>query len=256
MYDQSIWHDVKLAIDEKCNLCEEWFQSFFKMLGKISESDAQILYTDLCKVQIATDGDTLPHLHFLCDVIDVKNNESVKHFCMLIIDNGRIVDMLADCIDLKPAERVRKWNQNAASRKHEADLHRRNSDMQTRLSAFGVRTRREYEVIYEQVRKALQDRTTNASDLRDWEKIIFLTPERISRFDKQFWIGLQFSKCKPEEMKALSHKLKLCQPLSTCPHLIARHIDDLIRTLFVQDEPFVRPNVFCCGFMTFSTKRK
>ena len=174
---------------------------------------------------------------------------------MLINDNGRIVDMLADCIDLKPSERVRKWNQIAASRKKEADLHRRNSDMQTRFSAFGVRTRREYEVIYEKVRKSLQDRTSNASDLQDWEKVVFFTPERISRFDKQFWIGLQFSKCKPEEMKALCHKLKLCQPLSTCPHLIARHIEDLMRTLFVQDDPSLSPKVGCCGLMTFF-KRK
>lgn len=256
MYDQSIWHDVKLAVDGKGSLSEEWFQDFFKMLEKISESDAQILYTDLCKIQIATDGESTPHLHFLGDIVDVKNNESVKSFCMLVIDNGRIVDVLADCIDLTPTERVRKWKQDAASRKHAADLHRINSDMQTRFSAFGVRTRREYEVIYEKMRKSLQERAATASGLQDWEKVIFLTPERISRFDKRFWIGLQFSRCKPEEMKALCHKLKVCQPLSTCPHLIARHIDDLMHTLFVQDDPSVQPKMACCGLLTFFTKRK
>lgn len=247
-YDARIWDEVKVEVDRRGRLSERWFSEFYKMLERMDQVEALGLYTELCKVQIAAGGDTIPHLHVLGEVVDLKSPECVRHFCMLIIDNGRIVDMLADCIELRPAERVRLWKRNASCRKREAEMHRRTAELHGRLSAFGMRTRREHEDAYTRLRLSILEETKELPPkaIQDWKKVIAYTPERVGRFDRRFWVDLQLSKLGAEEMKALCHKLKVCRPFSACPQLIERHRLELVRVLFQQDSPRKR-RAPCCG---------
>tara|TARA_B110000046_G_scaffold167141_2_gene184575 strand:- start:1213 stop:2196 length:984 start_codon:yes stop_codon:yes gene_type:complete len=229
--DKRIWNDVIKAQKGECKLRADWHMDVYKALKKISKADAQILYADLCKLQLCRDGELEPKLHFLDSIVDTQNPEELRHFCAIVIDNGKVVDMVADCVDLTPAERSRKWKQRVRSWSETREVHRAHSELLAKFSAFGVRARTEHEDAYNAVRTALhQPPCAMASP---WQQVLLFTPERITRFDKQFWIGFQTSKCTVEETKALCHKLKVCQQLSACPQLIDQHRTRLMHSLFI-----------------------
>ena len=257
-HDAPIWNDVVSAQKNKTSLSDEWYRDFYNLLRTIRSEEAQILYTDLCKVQLALDGELKPKLHFLESIVNVENLEDLRHFCAIIIDNGKIVDTVADCVELAPEARARKWKQEATAWNNDAALHRRYSDLHTKFSAFVLRSREEHAQAYMLVRTNLQQSTLADASLSPFEKIILYTPERLGRMDRQFWNEFQLSRLSIPQKKAVCHKLKLCQPFSTCPALIHQHQTALTQSLFVEDEEIgsTMPRCMCAWSLLRRIRQK
>ena len=229
-----MWGEVGRAVRDGALLGEAWEARLVAHLTWLPSCEAEVLYVDLCKIHLASTEEIAPTLNVLDWVVDATDVQALRRFCSLVIEHGRVVDLVADCIELRPGvERQRRWDAAAAERSRRAAQHRRNSDALAQFSAFSVRARAEHRAAYEAVRRSL---ATHADrDTVVWKQVVGWTPERLARCDRSFWYALQTAKCATAEKQAVCHKLGVCQPLSRCPADVGAHRAALMQQLFHAD---------------------
>lgn len=231
------WGVVSSAVCQGTGFGEEWWtHDIIPYLCMLAPEAAERLYQDLCRVQIAVfEGKVPARLVYLTEVdIDWQDISHVKRFWALCMANGRLADLVADCIELKtPKERKQRWETRSLSFDELARTHRRDSDYFEKLSTFRMQSREAARLAYEKVhcecRGEVHEETT-------WRYVIVSTPERLSRQSRFFWRGLVFSGCTLEEKQAILHKLEICQIYSACPEEIAKRREALVQDLFLASE--------------------
>lgn len=229
------WRAVVQAIDDCVPLDEAWWrESLIPYLSRMQVEVARVLYQDLCRIQIAIYEQTTPaHLSVLDDAIDWSDMERMECFFRTCISNGRLVEFVADCIELpSEEERMTRWCAAEAHIAESTKLQRRHTAHQLRLSEFRVNSRETNRLAYERV---VSDISAESEEQNPsvWKVVIRLTPERLGNRTKMFWRGLQVSACTLVEKRALMHKLHLCQAYSCCPEEIVGHIQNLSHELFL-----------------------
>lgn len=207
-------------------------------LCMLAPEAAERLYQDLCRVQVAVSEDKVPaQLVYLTEVdIDWQDISHVKRFWALCMANGRLADLVADCIELKtPKERKQRWETRSMSFDELARSHRRDSEYFERLSTFRMQSREAARLAYQKVHCECFD-MSEAHKETSWRYVILSTPERLSRQSRFFWRGLVLSECTLEEKRAVLHKLEICQIYSACPEEIAKRREALVHDLFLASE--------------------
>ena len=181
-------------------------------LRTLSSDVAGVLYADLVKVQICKDGESraAPALTLIDDWIDWSQHELVERFHRVMIDRGDLTHRVADCIELSPHSRQRKWRSEEASHATRAKLHRERSEAHKAISRFRYEMRKRNEEAYVTVRSRLE-REAPSDERAAWKTAILWSEDRLGRQPQTFWYGLQIDGRTLEEKRALVHKLTRCQ---------------------------------------------
>lgn len=182
------------------------------LLGIPSEH-ATILYSELCRVQLARDGalklESSPPFAVL-SAIDFAREDVVARFHSAFIDDGWLIDRVADAIDLSPPQRRHKWKTQRANAARAARVHQQLSLGHRQWSGFMLESREANRRAYETVRAALRC-SPNAAE---WQTLIVETLERLRRKEPTFWKALQVAKCTTLEKRAVCHKLEQCREVA------------------------------------------
>lgn len=226
------WTTAALAVVNNKPLKRMWMQQEIRpYLLALPLADARALYADLCKIQIAVYEETTPTLSILEALLDWSNRSYLCRFTNFVMANGKLIELVADCIDIpSPEERRKRWSELDAEWDHAFWVHKRDSDWIERMSAFRVASRETNLAAYESVKL----RSADHGDSQDWRRVIVWSPERLARLPRAFWRGMRVGNCTPEEKSALIHKLTLCQSYSSVPKDIATLRDFLIAEQFVR----------------------
>jgi hypothetical protein len=158
---------------------------------------AQLLYQDLCHVQLAVcDKERIPRVCVLGDVTTWSDSERVRRFWDVTMSNGRLAELVADCIDLPNAEaREARWRATSMAYEATAAAQRRHTLYQKELSAFRLAAREENRAAYDEVAAEVAD---DGDSPETWRVVIRQTPEGLARKPRQFWHALQLAY--PEEI--------------------------------------------------------
>ncbi len=203
---RSAFSKICKAISDGVDVTDAMHAELHKILAIIPSQIATTLYSDLCRVQIACDDDsTTPDLSVLQDLLDWSNPRHVKRFQTVLIDNGSLVNKVADCVDWNQKERSARWIEEKKRASHAATAQRRKSQEQSDWSAFVVASRDENQKGYEHVRTELSNNRPPV--LREWHVLILETPERLRRKDVAFWYGIRTASCTTIQKRAICHKL-------------------------------------------------
>ena len=229
-----LWTMVREAVENGETMHESWVDDVFKpCILNLTSEKAKILYIDICKVQIAVYENKQPvGLAMLSDVLNWEDIKNVVRFHNIIIANGRIPELVADCIELPTKERQKRWVSDVNNQKLMITHHKENTDYLKRLSEFRIITRSTNQEAYDNLRERLA--IVTPPPLADWTKVILWTPERLAQESRNFWRGLMVARCSNEEKCALIHKLTMCQSISACPTEIIRHRDTLSTEQFLE----------------------
>lgn len=193
------------------------------VLLTVSSECATTLYSELCRVQMARDGSIdlrLSAPFVILSEIDFTSEDAVKRFHSAFIDDGWLIDRVADAIELPSDERKRKWNTQRSNAALAARLHHQMSLDHQHWSVFLLESRDMNRIAYDSVRAALQKK--GLSKPTEWQSLILETPGRLKRRELAFWRALQVSNCTISEKRAVCHKLEQCRevaPSSVVPHL-------------------------------------
>lgn len=176
---------------------------------------ATTLYAELCRVQLARDNmislqTAAPFV--ILDGVDFGDEESVRRFHSAFIDDGWLIDRVADVIDLSVDKRRRKWATQHSNAALEARLHHRVSLDHKQWSMFLLQSRQSNRISYENVRSMLQSKSPPR--LHEWQTLILETPECLKRKNLTFWRALQLTNCTTEEKQAVCHKLEQCREIA------------------------------------------
>lgn len=231
------------TIDGRGTLDETWWrESLIPYLSNIEIEVASVLYQDLCRIQLAVYHETPPtQLSLLNDITDWSDFKNVSYFFKICISNGRLVDFVADCIELpNEQERTSRWDAIEANLAESANIQRRHSAHQIRMSEFRVKSRETNRLAYDRV---LNELVMEGENIPVWKVVIKSTPERLGIQTKMFWRGLQISRCTLLEKRALMHKLNLCQMYSCCPEEILKHIQNVSYELFLASDAVTQTTV-------------
>ena len=238
-YDVEIWREAaRTAVDDTGTLRSGWMDDLQSSLSRMSKTRASALYSDICKLQLAARGELAepPLLQILSDALvplGEGDRRELTRFCTLVLDNGRVAERIADCVDLSPKARKAKWEQDQLAQRREAATHLAQATSASNFSAFLVRSRDDHERAYHAERAAIS--FDSSSKIDHWKMVLQSTPERLGRESKTFWYQLQTDRCNARQKAALCHKLDLCQRVSSCPQVIVSHRKRLLSELYALD---------------------
>lgn len=188
------------------------------------------IYADICLIQTATEQGHTPQVRILTNILDWKNKKQVQQFHAGVVDNGRLMDKLADSIDLTPSERVEKWNEERMEVARSTEEHRENTMWYAEWSRFSFQARSENEAAYKSLHEILSHNPPPKP--REWQIVIIEHEKDLIRRNKLFWFAVQTSRCTPFEKRAVCHKLTLCQG-STHPETVQQLQVTLMGDIFV-----------------------
>ena len=183
--------------------------------------DAEHLYVDLCRIQIAADDDDTPMLSIL-------HTDNPKHFVNRFLSTGVLIELVADSIELTENARKRKWQSEDMNLNLSARLHRETTQWHDNYSRFLFASREANRIAYDNVRAALFN-----SDIprpHEWQTVILSEPTALCGRSILFWNAVQINRCTIDEKRAICHKLMLCKDLQdgrTVLRLHARIMDDI-----------------------------
>lgn len=231
------WDTIANAIGGGGQVDEEWWREcLMPYLRDMPREMAQLLYQDLCHVQLAVcDKERIPRVCVLGDVTTWSDSERVRRFWDVTMSNGRLAELVADCIDLPNAEaREARWRATSMAYEATAAAQRRHTLYQKELSAFRLAAREENRAAYDEVAAEVAD---DGDSPETWRVVIRQTPEGLARKPRQFWHALQLARCTERQKRAVQHKLELCQMYSAYPEEIAKHRATLTADLFANAAP-------------------
>ncbi len=185
---------VRTELDEACST--------------MNVEDAYTLYEDLLKLKIALDAHDLSNVCFkiIGDLIDTSDEDLSGQFCRIIIDNGRFIDRLADCIDLSYLQRLHKWQTEEDGNKQMMERHRVDSNYIAAWSKYLYDSRNLNADAFEKVRAELQNGIVGKR--REWHDLILLSSAELEQKDLSFWYAIQTRRLKIEEKRAVVFRIK------------------------------------------------
>ena len=185
--------------------CKELTQ----VLSTIPSALAKALYVDLCRIQVAIDDESAPTLSILDTIVNAHDPNDVLRLHMMLIDNGQLVERVADSVELPAPVRMRKWKSEQMDMRLRAKVHSENSKWHALWSAFLYTSRKENEDAYNQVLAKL--RASIPEKKKEWHDLMLGTPESLQYRPNTFWAAIQVNRCSILEKRAICHKLTLCK---------------------------------------------
>ena len=217
----SLQSEQPILVSNRTRLDEE--------IGKMDSDIAKLLYIDLCRVQIAAHNNTSVHnLTLLDGLLDWSSAETVRKFHSAFIDNGQLVDKIADSIEMTRQERFRKWTSQKELEESSACNQRELSRRQKEWSTFMYNSRDMNRKAYEEVRAILMQDPPKRH--REWHSVILESAEQLERKNMPFWWGLQTGALSTVEKRAVCHKLALC--MGSSGMIIQERFVNLMADLF------------------------
>lgn len=213
-------------------MTEPMWRRLCTSLDRITATTAKLLYSDLCCIQLTKSGQTLRRLDVLEPLMDRRNPNFVHFFQKVLIENGRIVELIADIIDIpNPSVRNAKNSARRLALEETAISHKLDSEWNAKWSCVSCALRKENLASYETVRGSLSAAIAERP-LKEWEQVIMQSTVQLSTLPATFWYAVQVAGCSLEEKGALCHKLALCRSTTTGPS-IHRILHQLKCDLFV-----------------------
>lgn len=213
------------------------------MLLNISNEDALILYELFCTASLLSFDDTM-NLATEYNVPFEKwtNDANLNNFVNSFVNVGPLLDRIADCIEYSPAEREVLWNRHKEKWKsiHETQLVHKKS--QEQISAFNIQSRSLNKKAYDCLYKSLNDckKSTDA----EWQQVIKMDNVALAAKPPLFWCHIRLNKLNALQLRALLHKLTICQEECCLP----QHGLDLKERLYqqVMTRGYQKKKVFRC----------
>lgn len=185
-------------------------QQLDAVVSKISSDTASLLYVDLCRIQLAYEQKSPPVLSLLKNLLDWNDRQLVERFQKTIIDNGQVVELVADAVELPDVKhRMERRSTERLTLEATARTHREESEWNARWSSFMFDSRAENAEAYKKVHAKLLGMTEDRP-LREWELVILTDEESLKKRPDTFWYAVQVARCSDEEKQAVCHKLSLC----------------------------------------------
>lgn len=216
--------DHRVLTDERNDMIESMVTA--------TREDATGIYEDLCQVQIAVENNATPVITTLTNVIDWTNPAEVRRFRDGLIDDGRLVDRVADSIELPVKGRLRKWSTQRIEESEVAQAHRENADWFAEWSRFCFRSRTDNHQAYDAVRSRMAQHPPTKH--REWHDVILMTPPDLSRKQATFWYAVQTARCSLQEKRAVCHKLTQCEHMQNRPELLLRIKSQLLCDIYIE----------------------
>ena len=225
-----------------------------EMLAKMPSCDAERLYAELCRIQIAADEGCAPALTIL-------QVEDSQQFVKKFLSTGVLIELVADTVELSEAARGRKWRADDMDSTLAARLHRETSRWHDHYSRFMFASREANREAYERVLPAL--RGQEIANPQEWETLVLADASDLRKKPITFWNAIQINRCTTDEKRAICHKLMLCKTFQDgkiIARLHARIMDDIYITTHATTHriPVVRPRRSWCQrcFRLFTRRRR
>lgn len=188
-------------------------QRFFDALRVIPMSCALLLYTDFCKLYLAAEGaGDLSALSVLGELFAVGGTELAARFRMAVLDNGRVMERLADSIEMTSEARIAKWEGEMRDHARRAAVHAEAVRQARRWSEFLHASRHENEAAFVETRMRVAQ--VPAQERRPWQELLLAPREELSGKPRDFWYALQVGTLTSCELRAVWHVLEGCKSLS------------------------------------------
>lgn len=188
--------------------------SLDKSLYTLPAPIAKLLYTDLCRIQMARDDESVDvALLVLQDVLDWSARDQLLMFHKVIVDDGSLVGKVADCVEFDEKQRREKWNRASRTATQTASAQKSRAQQQLLWSAFLVSSRYDNETAYTFVRRRLAD--DPPVNRYEWHTLLIESPEKLKRQEASFWYSIRHSHCSCVEKRAICHKITLMKELAT-----------------------------------------
>jgi len=198
-------------------------------LTNTSKEIALSIYVDLCKIACHSSQSEPPILSVLDGVVNCKDSEEMERASRRFIANGRICEMVADCVEHPDTESRRiLWKRQCDAWHEMKDEHAEHTSSVNAYSTFVRRTYDRNRAAYDQVR----DVTLATREESTWQNVIACSPESLCRKSSQFWNNIKVSSCEHVVKQALCHKLLSCRQISAFPSAIITLRDRIMRDLY------------------------
>lgn len=173
------------------------------VLSRLPSRDAEQLYIDLCRIQLAAEDGNAPTLSIL-------HTDDPKHFAQKFLSTGLLVDLVADCIELPEVMRLKKWKFADMESNLAARLHRETTRWLDHYSHFQFVSRDVNRKAHERVRASLSASLSKTGRLQEWQTLLLADLSSLQRQPVPFWNAIQINRCSIDEKRAICHKLVLC----------------------------------------------
>lgn len=206
-------------------------EEIMERLIRISKSYALALYEDLLLVQLiyanplshssdgerAQEDDNIPRFPKLFgSLLDWNDHAQVEKIYYYLIDNGKLMERVSDCIDLDVNKRRRKWGKQEKEAVQFANQHVKCAVQNFNWSRFNLECRVENKRFYDVVYQALS--RTHQSE--EWAQLIMLDMSDLKQKDRLFWYAIQTNRRTIEEKRAICHKLSVAIKHNIFPQLL------------------------------------
>jgi len=174
-----------------------------ELLTRLSSRDAEQLYIELCRIQLAADDGSMPTLSIL-------HTDNPTDFAHKFLSTGLLIDLVADCIELSVMMRLKKWRFEDMESNLSARLHRERTRWHDHYSHFSFVSRDLNRKAYEKVRAALSLSVPKTVRPQEWQTLLLSELSVLRTQSVTFWNAIQINRRTIEEERAICHKLVLC----------------------------------------------
>ena len=202
-------------IENERSIHNHLIEIVMKQTRILSKKCALKLYVDLCNVQIAVSNNTLS------DSIKFSDFDKMLRFHKLIIENGKMIEILSDIID----DKTNTWTKKEKEFEIQRKLHKQNSEYFALYSDFLFKLRKRSENSYSMQRKRFKGNETC-----EWKQLIYLDVDSLEKKDHLFWYAVQTNRLENEEKMAIYYKLGISQ--HCFPDYIQQRRAELANELF------------------------
>lgn len=205
-------------------------------LLKISRPFALVLYQDILRIQLVhaqpSDTETMAeHPTLFGTLIDWRDPTQVERIYFYLVDNGKLTERLADCIELSMAQRRKKWAREARHASQDANLHVKCSAQNYNWSLFNLESRKENEKAHGSVSQSLSGFTSQSEE---WVQLVMLDVASLKQKDRLFWYAIQTNRRSTNEKKAICHKLWVAKENKIFPQLLNEIHTRILSEIFVR----------------------
>ena len=180
-----------------------------RVLAVTTSALAKELYTDMCQIQIAVYEKLVPRLTLLNGIVCATDSSDVLRFHRTLVDNGQLVEHIADSIELSVPVRMRKWKTEQMNMRLNSHLQLENAKWHATWSNFVYESRKKNEDAYQQVLADLQKSPSPIQ--KEWQHFVLEPLDDLKKRPNTFWAAIQINRCSVFEKRAICHKVSLCR---------------------------------------------